>query len=146
MGILLIFVVALFVCAFVIIVGIAKHHSRKKNVDNLTSFVHDQIQNSQMQKMNDAETFTDVKSNSNVHHHTTVTTKTFVNGQEVESVPENISEIMDDVKDILKSVGVTNNFSVEKKVDEYVICEYCGTQNESKNKKCSSCGAALKKK
>lgn len=49
-----------------------------------------------------------------------------------------IGELKDVIVDKIKDSIVG-----EDKKEEFIVCEYCGTENDKNNKKCTSCGAKL---
>lgn len=49
-----------------------------------------------------------------------------------------IGELKDVIVDKIK-----DSIDGEDKKEELVVCEYCGTENDKNNKKCTSCGAKL---
>ena len=137
-GIILVFIL---VFSLIVIISIASSRSHNKMVDDVKNQMFNHIQNQQINNPENFEGF----QNATKHTQTSVTTKTFVNGEEVDSLPENISGILDNVENIIKSAGL-GNLENDRPREEYITCEYCGTENEIRKRKCISCGANLRKK
>ena len=124
-GLVIVLIIVVVIAVFII--GVFKF-SVKKSTNNMFDIV----------KMN-IENISEIETNNKVN----VTTKMTVNGEEVEDIPESISDIMEDVKNMVKSMGGNKDNSEE---NFYFSCEYCGTENEAKRTKCVGCGASLKRK
>ena len=93
--------------------------------------------------------FEKVSTNTQSFQKTYTTSKTFVNGKEVSNnSDDNLNS--EQIEDILKTVNnvMASSFGniVKSEEKSFIDCEYCGSTNEPSEKKCSSCGANLKRK